>query len=426
MNEEFLNYLWLNKLLEFKKLSIKDSAESIDIIDAGSRNTDSGPDFFNAKIKIDSTIWAGNIEVHVKSSDWKMHKHQKDISYDNIILHVVYEDDLPVIRNNGERIPTIELKNAFDPQILLTYKSFIRNTSWIPCEQQLINIDHFTQIAWLENLCIERLEEKARKIEEHLEITKQDFQEIFYRRLCRSFGFNTNGDAFELLAKSLPFQIVSKHINMPDQLEALFYGQGGMLKKSYKDNYPLSLKQEYEFLSLKYGLIPLDRKIWKFLRMRPSNFPTIRISQFASLIQSASGLLLNIIECNTLSDARLLFKVNATNYWQDHSDFDRLSKTKSTRLGDSSIDLIFINTIIPFTFIYGKIFKSTEFQEKAISWYEQIKPEKNHIITKFLELGLKIDNAKQSQAAIQLKKNYCDKKKCLNCRFGHTLISKKM
>jgi len=424
MNEEFLVYLWQHKLIHFNQLAVAGTGEKIQIIDVGTRNIDSGPDYFNAKVKIGNTIWAGNIEIHVKSSDWELHKHHKDDSYDNIILHVVYLDNAPVFRKNGEKIQTIELKDNFDISILNKYQAFIDNSHWIPCEQQINKIDHFTQFAWFENLCIDRLESKALAISEQLQLTRQDFMEIFYRQLCRNFGFSTNADAFELLAKSLPYQIINKHINRVDQLEALLYGQAGMLGKNYKDAYPTALKKEYTFLLEKYQLAPLDPKIWKFLRMRPSNFPTIRLSQFARLLQSVSGLLTNILELNRLSDLKMLFKVRAHEYWHDHSNFDRLSKPKSIQLGKSSTDLILINTVIPFTFIYGKIFERNEIQDKSLLWYEQIPPEKNSITRKFSSLGLKIENAKQSQAVIHLKKNYCDKKRCLNCRFGHALISR--
>jgi hypothetical protein len=426
MNEEFLIYLWRYKLFKTDQLFVHETGEKIQIIHPGSRNQDSGPDFFNAKIKIGNTIWAGNIEIHVKSSDWKLHKHQNDPSYDNIILHVVYTDNEPVYRMNGEKIPTIVLKGLFDPQILNTYQSFLNNANWIPCEQQLHQIDHFAQFTWFESLCIERLESKALGIAKQLQLTQQDFMEIFYRQLCRNFGFNTNADAFELLARSLPFQIISKHIDRIDQLEAMIYGQAGMLVKNYKDNYPKALQKEYAFLSEKYGLIALNPKIWKFLRMRPSNFPTTRLSQFARLLQSTSGLLMKMLEFNRLSDLMTLFKVKANKYWRDHSDFDRISKPKSTQLGKSSTDLILINTVIPFTFIYGKIFELDEIQDKSLLWYEQIPAEKNSLTRKFSSIGLKIENAKQSQAAIHLKKNYCDNKRCLSCRFGHALISRNM
>ena len=426
MNEEFLNYIWQNKLIEHKKITINSSDEQVSIIDVGKRNFDSGPDFFNAKIKIGNTIWAGNIEVHVRSSDWILHNHQNDNAYDNIILHIVYEDDSPVFRKKGEKIPTIELKDKFNSRILSTYKSFIESSNWIPCEKQIADIDRFTQFAWLDSLCIERLEVKAKGIAHDLKNTNQDFLEILYRQLGRNFGFNTNADAFELLTKSLPFSLLGKHINRIDQLEALLYGQAGMLSRSFRDTYPAILAEEYAFLANKYNLRPVERKIWKFLRMRPSNFPTIRISQFANLLQSTSGLLTSILEQNRLNDVKTLFNVHANSYWKNHSSFDKVSKAKSTVLGKSSIDLILINTIIPFTFIYGKIFKLDEVQDKALLWYEQIKPEKNYITSKFSFFGLKIENAKQSQAVIQLKKNYCDKKRCLSCRFGHQLISRNL
>ena len=426
MNEEFIIYLWQHKLFDFTKLTTNVTGEKVQLTHVGTRNLDSGPDFFNAKIKIGETLWAGNIEIHTKSSDWFKHNHHKDPAYDNIILHVVFTYDAPIYRKNGELIPTLELRGKFNPVIFERYTSFISNSNWIPCAKQLRKIPHFTQFAWLESLCVERLEEKAKRTEKELKQSHQDFKEIFYWQLCRNFGFNTNAHAFELLAKSLPLYVLNKHIDRLDQLEALIFGQAGLLSKTFSDAYPKSLQKEYTFLSKKYQLNPIDFKTWKFLRMRPSNFPTIRLSQFVSLLQSTSGLLPKLFEIHSLSDLKTIFKVKANEYWGKRSDFDKLTKSRSIRLGNSSIDIIFINTIIPFSFLYGKIFDKRDVQEKALSWYEEIKAEKNAITKEFLSLGLKIENAKYSQAAIHLKKIYCDKKRCLECRFGHALIHKSM
>jgi hypothetical protein len=425
LNEELLNYIWFHKLYDFNRITVNGTGEKPVIINPGTRNTDSGPDFFNARIKTGRTTWAGNVEVHVKSSDWKEHNHQNDDAYDNIILHVVYEDNEPVFRKNGEKIPTVELKGLFDEKIISTYQSFIRSSAKIACGNQLKNIDRFSRFAWMESLCIERLEEKANVIQDELENSGMDFQEIFYRKLGRNFGFNTNADAFELLTKSLPFSVIGKHTDRQDQLESLLYGQAGMLNGKLKDDYPVALNREYRFLKEKYKLKPIEPKVWKFLRMRPFNFPSVRISQFAGLLHASSGLLTRILEHNNLNDLYALFSIEASEYWHDHSRFDKKSKPKSVKLGISSVDLILINTVIPFSFIYGKLFRKEEMQDKALLWYEKIKPEKNHVTRDFLSLGLQIENAKQSQAVLQLKNNYCDKKRCLDCRFGHLLISGK-
>lgn len=423
MNEDFIYYIWKNKLYDFENLYISGTNEKVTVLNAGTKNDDSGPDFFNARVKIGDTLWAGNVEIHVKSSDWQLHKHDKDAAYDNIILHVVHIDDEPVYRKNGDRIPTLELKGKVDNRLLERYHSFISSDAWIACEKQLASIDRFTAFSWLETLCVERLEQKAVSILEKLKNNKQDFSEIFYRQLGRNFGFNTNSDAFELLTKSLPFPVVGKHIDRIDQIEALLFGQSGMLKSSLKDDYPQSLYNEYSFLRKKYGLVPIKAEVWKFMRMRPSNFPTIRISQFAHVLHSVSGLLNKVLEHENLNDIFKLFDVQASTYWHDHSKFDRRAKPKSLRLGKTSVDILLINTIIPFVFIYGKIFSKENAQERALEWYEQIKPEKNRITDKFISLGLVISNAKHSQAVLQLKQYYCDQKRCLECRFGHELIS---
>lgn len=420
MNEEFLNYLWLNQLFATDKVS---TGESLAVLSPGQQNTDSGPDFFNARIKIGNTTWAGNVEVHTRSSDWYKHRHENNPAYDNIILHVVYEDDHPVSRKNNELIPALVLKNSFDETILIKYQSFINSSKWIACEDSIQTVNHFDQLSWFDKLMAERLEAKAEEVIRELSSSNNDFHEAFYRKLARNFGFNTNGDAFESLALSLPLKILSKHNNNLLQLEALLYGQAGLLTLKYTDTYPEQLYKEYLFLAEKYGLTPINPKAWKFMRMRPANFPTIRLSQFANIIHRSSGLLHKILDSGKLSDVISLFKTQASPYWTAHFRFDKKAEPKIKVLGISSINLLLINTIIPFVFVYGKQTASDTLTEKAVNWLEQIKAENNVIIRNFNDRGIKAENAMQSQALLQLKNNYCDKKRCLECRIGHLLLN---
>lgn len=420
MNEDFLIYLWRYQLIN-SDLHTTDG-EKIVVQNPGLLNTDSGPDFFNGQVKIDDTTWAGNIEIHVSSSDWFKHKHQYDNAYDNIILHIVLLDDKPVYRNNGEKIPTIELKNNFDEKILSKYRSFLDSTRWIACENLIANVGHFEKYAWLDTLMAERLEQKATAIQEELSATNQDFQEVFYRKLARNFGFKTNADAFESVASGLPLSLLIKHKTDIFQIEALVFGQSGLLHNQLKDDYPRNLKTEYLFLSEKYDLEPIDARRWKFMRMRPSNFPTIRLAQFAQVIYKSSGLLNQILEAGKLNDLITLFKTETSPYWKDHFRFDKLSPEKTKTLGIASIHLILINTIIPFLFVYGNQKNDKKLQQKAIDWLEEVKAERNTITQKFADIGLQAKNAMHSQALIQLKINYCDEKRCLDCRIGHTLL----
>lgn len=420
MNEEFLYYLWLNQLFS---IELTTSDEKIAILHPGQRNTNSGPDFFNARIKIGKTTWAGNVEIHVYSSDWIRHNHHKDPAYDNIILHVVFEDDKPVRRKNGEAIPTLVLKNNFDPLMFRKYRGFIHSSKWIACEDLIHSVNHFEQMSWFDTLMAERLEEKTKAVQQELDISENDFQEVFYRKLARNFGFSTNADAFESLANSLPLRILAKYTNNLPQIEALLFGQAGLLKKENTDDYAEELYKEYLFLSEKHRLRPIAKSSWKFMRMHPANFPTIRISQFANIIHRSSGLLHKMLETEKLTDVIGLFKTQASAYWTTHYRFEKTSEPKVKSLGISSINLLLINTIIPFTFIYGKQTASDLLQDKAVNWLEQIKPESNYITRHFRELGVQCQNAMHSQALIQLKKNYCDRKRCLECRIGYLLLS---
>jgi len=421
MNEAFLNYLWLNQLFTAHQTT---EGQSLMVLHPGRANTDSGPDFFNAKIRIGETTWAGNVEIHTLSSDWYRHQHEINPAYDNIILHVVFEEDKVIYRQNKERIPCLALKNTFDNRLYQKYEAFIHSDKWIACEAQIGSINHFDRLSWLDKLMAERLEEKAGFVQNELEHSQNDFHEVFYRKLARNFGFNTNGDAFEALAASLPLRILAKHSNNLLQIEALLFGQAGMLSINFTEQYPAKLYKEYLFLAEKYKLKPIDPKRWKFMRMHPANFPGIRISQFANIIYRSSGLLHKILETERLADIISLFKTQASSYWADHYRFGKPTKPKTKALGMSSIQLLLINTIVPFTFVYGKQTASDTLMEKAVDWLEQLKAENNSIIRHFKERGVKAENAMQSQALLQLKNEYCTNKRCLECRIGYLLLSR--
>ncbi|MCF6170303.1 MAG: DUF2851 family protein [Bacteroidales bacterium] len=419
MNEEFLIYLWANQLF---RPGLTTTNESVSIQNPGRRNTDSGPDFFNARIKIGNTSWAGNVEIHTRSSDWFRHGHQHDPAYNNIILHVVFEDDKPVARQNNELMPTIVLDKKFDERMFRQYQAFIRSTKWIACEGSIAKTNHFERLAWFDTLMAERLEEKTKRVFGELHVSGYDFHEVFYRELARNFGFGTNAAVFGSLAVSLPLKILAKHNNSLLQIEALLYGQAGLLNTKLTGDYPVRLYKEYLFLSEKYRLKPIDPSRWKFMRMRPANFPTIRISQFANVIYRSSGLLHKMLEADKLPDIISLFKTQASSYWTDHFRFGKKTSPKNKILGDSSINLLLINTVVPFTFVYGKQTASEAMTDKALQWLEEIKAENNNITCNFTDRGIRPRNAMQSQALIQLKNNYCDKKRCLDCRIGYLLL----
>ncbi len=421
MKEEFLHYIWKYKL--YNKELLKDhEGNKIEILNTGNHNTNSGPDFFNSKIKLNETVWAGNVEIHINSSDWYAHNHHKDKAYDNVILQVVLNYNKEVLRTNGQLIPTMELK--FDQKLFINYDVLVKRETWIPCQNKIEEVDSFTINNWLEKLSIERLEEKSDRINQLLKHTNNSWENAFYIQLARNFGFNLNSDPFEMLAKSLPLIYLAKHKDNLFQIESLLFGQAGFLVDDSGDEYFESLKKEYLYLKKKFKLKPIEQHLWKFLRSRPGNFPTIRIAQFAKLIFSLSSLFSKLLEVKTIKDCYELLLVNPSDYWSNHYTFKKESIEKPKTIGKSAIDTVLINTIIPFLFIYGKAKGLIELQERAISFLEKIKPEKNSIVSSWNNLGLKSESAFNTQALIQLKKKYCDSKKCLNCQIGNSIIRK--
>lgn len=420
MTEEFLHYIWKYRLIDHHLLSTTD--DMVVIVQPGSHNTDSGPDFFNARIKINNTIWAGNVEIHIYSSNWYQHNHQQDKAYDNIVLHVVYEDDKPALRRNGDQIPTIELKGHFNQSLYDRYAYFMTNKYWIPCEKLIQGVDRFALNNWIDRLMIEKLENKAAEITSHFLRNNSDWEQTFYEFLARNFGFKVNGTPFQLLAKSLPLKVLSKQKNDKFQIEALLYGQAGLLPSTCKDDYPKKLKKEYGFLQKKYNLKPVDPHLWRFMRLRPSNFPTIRISQFADLIFKSSHLFSTILEKNSLNELIELFDVSVSDYWNSHFSFDKESARRKKNIGKNTIHLLIINTVIPFLFVYGRQRNDQPMIDRALKLLDQLPGEQNAIISHWVALGLTARSSFQSQALILLKNSYCKNKRCLQCGIGNEIL----
>ncbi|MFV0391515.1 MAG: DUF2851 family protein [Paludibacteraceae bacterium] len=420
MKESILHFVWQFKLFSMRELKTTDG-HGVDVIDVGRPNIDSGPDFFNAKLKIDGTIWAGNIEIHNQSSDWKKHKHHEDKAYDNVILHVVNKADKEIRRTNGALIPQMEL--TVPEYIVRNYDELFSVKKWIQCEEKINTFPPVLMSGWKNALLVERLERKSIEIKNRLEQSNNHWEEAFYISLARSFGFGTNSLPFELLAKSLPLNILGKHKDNLFQLEALLYGQAGLLESVGENDHPADLQREYRFLQTKYKLNPLDGSLWKLLRLRPDNFPHIRIAQFASLINRSSKLFSKIIECEDVKDLRKLFECEVSDYWRNHYVFGKESAHSKKRLGKHSIDILIINTIIPFLFTYKK--EKGENAAEVLRLPEKIPAEKNAVVQKWQQLGVSSENAFDSQALIQLKKNYCDLKRCLSCRVGHRVLTVK-
>jgi len=416
--EDFLHYIWKNRLF-ILPLTLT-SGEDVEILDVGQHNHDSGPDFFNAKIRINKTVWAGNIEVHFKTSDWFMHGHHHDLNYQNIILHVVYHHDVEVPDVEGSSIPTAEIR--FPVNIYESYSAILRNTEWIPCGTSVRNMDPLILNLWLDRLLAERMQVKAEDIQKNFHDTKGNWKETIYRQLARNFGFKVNSMPFDLLSKSLPYKYLEKHYQNKIQTEALIFGQAGFLEDLRGDDYYLKLKTEYDFLRKKYGLRPVAVHLWRFLRMRPANFPTIRIAQFAAMVCSNPAFPSDILELDPDILRTELLNLEPSAYWNDHYVFNKSSVNKSKQLGNQAVHNIIINTLIPVYFEYGIQTGNDHFRQKAIAFLETLPPESNNITKGWEEAGLQVSNAFYSQSLLQLKNNYCNFKKCLFCQVGNQII----
>jgi hypothetical protein len=420
MNEIFLIYLWENKLLSFP-LETTDG-QTLEVLYPGIRNQDSGPDFFNARIRIGTTLWAGNIEMHINSSDWYRHRHHNDAAYQSIVLHVVYSHDKEVFSNNSQPIPTLELAGRFDDKLLLNYRRFTDSHKWMACEAHLDNVQRFTWLSWLDRLIVERLEDKTEVTLQLFEKTKHNWEEVFYHRLLQNFGFGTNEAGFELLASKLPLNILLKHADKLIQVEALLFGQAGLLEDNFQDDYPKLLQKEYAFLSAKYGMQAMKKEMWKFMRMRPVNFPTVRLAQLAGLIHKHGQMFSKFIHAANPDAIKELLTVSASAYWNNHYRFDASADHKPKPFGDESIRLVLINSVTQVLFAYGKYMNEEQHQDKAMMILESMPPENNAVIKSFAERGVQAVNALQTQAILHLRKNYCKPRRCLECRIGQLLI----
>lgn len=422
MKEDFLHYLW--KFKKFETLNLKTvNQEEIIIINTGSYLELSGPDFFNAQIKIGNQKWAGNVEIHLKSSDWYIHHHEKDPAYENVILHVVWEHDASIFRKNNTEIPVLVLKEYVPQQLISNYNALRTAKSWIFCEKNIAAIDSFTFKNWQERLFFERLERKSSAIFDLLEETNQDWEAVLFCLLAKNFGLNTNGNAFLQMAKQVPFAIIRKESVEAENLEALFFGVVGMLNSDKEDVYFRDLKTRYTHLRHKYQLGNYYTDPVEFFKHRPDNFPTIRLSQLAGLYHQYHNLFSKIIGLNSMSTLYQVFAISAGSYWNTHYQFDRESPKKNKFLSKAFIDLLVINTVIPLQFAYAKK-RGDTISEDLISILSEIAPEKNSILEKFKVFGIIAENAFESQSLLQLKKEYCDQKACLQCAVGIELLKK--
>ena len=402
------------------------TGEPVEVIDAGLPNTNAGPDFFNAKLKIGGTLWVGNIEVHILASDWMRHGHDKDAAYDNVILHVAETVDCEVFRANGVPVPQLQLPCP-DP-VRQRYDELSHAEIYPPCYSILSSLPKLTVHSWLSALQVERFEQKAHLIATRLERCNNHWEDVFFITLARNFGFGLNGDAFEAWASRLPFRAIDKHRDDLFQVEAFFFGQAGLLDEELPDadGYYLKLQKEFRYLQHKFELsVPMTATQWRFLRLRPGNFPHVRLAQLANLYYKERSLFSRIMEADTLEAVRKLLTVTTSPYWEEHFNFRKVSSSREKQVGKNAQNLIVINTVIPFLYAYG-LHKADELLcERATGFLESLKAEDNHIIRHWSGAGLPVSTAADSQALLQLQKEYCDKKDCLRCRFGFEYLRQK-
>ena len=423
MKEDFIHYVWNYKKFDFSNLKTT-QGESLVIVNSGQYLQKAGPDFFNAQIILENQKWAGNVEIHLKSSDWYLHHHEKDDNYNNVILHVVWDHDTPIFRKDNSEIPVLEIKNYVSKEELNNYLSLTTQKSWIFCENQIANVDEFVFSNWQERLFYERLERKIQPVNQLLEETEHDWESLLFCMLAKNFGLNTNGESFLKMAKSITFSLIRKEALEVMYLEALFFGQADMIPVDVEDNYPKELKSWYDYIALKYKLSKPAIEPIQFFKHRPDNFPTIRLSQLAMLYHLHRNLFSKIIEANSIEEIYKIFNLSVSDYWKTHYNFDKSSPKKEKSLSKSFIDLVIINTIIPIRFAYANA-NGKEISETLTDLLSNIPSEKNSIIEKFTTFGIKSKNAFQSQSLLELKNEYCNHKKCLQCAVGLELLKNK-
>lgn len=422
MQEDFLHYVWQHKKFALESLQTTEH-EPILIHSVGQPNPNSGPDFFNAQLQINSQLWAGNVEIHLKSSDWYAHHHHTDPTYDNVILHVVWEHNTEIFRKDNSVIPTFELRNVVSKVVFNNYQTLLHHKSrWIPCEPQITSVDSFIISHWLERLYLERLEDKYQFIEKQLLGSKQDWEATLFCSLLKSFGLKVNGEAFYSLAQSIDFKIIKKHRDQLESLEALLFGQSGLLQPNTEEPYARNLLQNYRFLKTKYklnqqGVLPL-----KFFRLRPPNFPTTRLAQIAHLYHQQPHLFSKIIEAQNLEDLHAVFSSSTSTFWDTHYTFDKTSKSRRKTLSKEFINLLIINTVLPLKFAYNHYNRQYN-HEDILKIAQQLPSENNRIINRFNSLIPKSVSALESQALLQLKSKYCDLRGCMKCAVGSAILN---
>ena len=427
--EQLLHYTWKHKMWPLHPLTTTDGRD-VEVIDPGLHNQHQGPDFFNAKVRINGTLWVGNVEIHDRASDWYLHGHDKDKAYDNVVLHVCGVCDKDVLNSNGQYVTQMQLD--VPAHVQENYRQLLQADKYPPCYTIIPSLSRLTVHAWMAALETERLEQKTEAIRQRAERANGSWEDAFFQTLARNYGFGVNGDAFELWSRQVSLPAAGKHRDDLFQLEAIFLGQAGLLsleavperyrEQAQQDPYFAKLSNEYRYLSHKFSLESMDYKLWKFMRMRPQNFPHIRLSQLANLYYERRANLSTLLECETLDQLRSLLATHVTPYWESHYTFGSESLPIGKHMSPFSLNLLIINTAIPTLFAVGRHRQKEALCDRAFDLLEQLKAENNYIVTMWKECGLEVKTAGDSQALIQLKTRYCDRRDCLRCRFGYEYL----
>ena len=421
--EQLLHYVWKHKIFPLKALQTT-TGLPVEVVDPGLPNAHAGPDFFNCKLKIDGTLWVGNVEVHTVASDWYRHGHDANKAYDSVILHVCSQSDCEVRRTTGEPIPQLIL--TCPEQVLKHYEELRQADNFPPCHSLLATLPKLTIHSWLTALQSERFEQKAATLVARLKRCNNHWEDTFFLTLARNFGFGLNGDAFETWARLIPFRAVDKHRDSLFQVEAFFFGLAGLLEEEDTDAYYLQLQKEFRYLQHKFQLpAPMDPSLWRFLRLRPSNFPHVRLAQLAHLYHREQSLFSRVMEAETMQQLRQILSTRTSAYWEEHFQFGKVSPKQEKTLGYGSQQLLVINTVIPFLFTYGLHKADESLCDRATRLLEELKAENNYVTRRWYAAGLSVETAADSQALLQLQTEYCDKKKCLYCRFGYEYLRRK-
>ena len=427
--EMLLHYCWKHRLFPPAGL-VTTGGLPVEVIDTGLHNHDAGPDFFNAKVKVDGVLWVGNIEIHSRASDWHRHGHDSDTAYDNVVLHVVENADTEVTTASGHNVPQVRM--SVPRHVSENYGELLSADRYPPCHRIVPRLPRLMLHGWMSVLQTERLEQKTRAINARLDRAGGSWEAAYFATLARNFGFGVNGDAFETWARHIPLTKAAHHRDDIFQTEAMFIGQAGLLdedalpasnrSEAAQDEYLARLRNEYQYLSHKFSLQPMDAGAWRFLRLRPQNFPYIRLSQMATLYYEHRTEMSRLLDCRTAEEAAELFKTHVTPYWQNHYTFGCASRKTAKTLSAASANLLIINTAIPVLFAYGRYMQDESLCTRAMDMLEEMKAEDNNITRMWRECGIEVAHAGDSQALIQLKKGYCDRKDCLRCRIGYEYL----